>query len=201
MDLFKIVNRSKNKDNKAFQILFEMFYEEVYRVSYLITRSPSLAEDATQEAFLKAFERLDTLKEPRKFGAWVKAIATRSAVDILRQRKHMVTSQDISELSTDDYFPQVKLPMPETEAERRELRAKLLEAIDSLTPVHRQVVVLKYFLDFDNQAIAETLNLPLGTVKSRLHRALKILNCKLTEDENFPLHSKTIAQIQREGSL
>jgi RNA polymerase sigma-70 factor (ECF subfamily) len=201
MDLFKIVNRSKNKDNKAFQILFEMFYEEVYRVSYLITRSPSLAEDATQEAFLKAFERLDTLKEPRKFGAWVKAIATRSAVDILRQLKHMVTSQDISELSTDDYFPQVKLPMPETEAERRELRAKLLEAIDSLTPVHRQVVVLKYFLDFDNQAIAETLNLPLGTVKSRLHRALKILNCKLTEDENFPLHSKTIAQIQREGSL
>jgi RNA polymerase sigma factor (sigma-70 family) len=113
----------------------------------------------------------------------------------------MVTSQDISELSTEDYFSQVKLPMPETEAERRELRAKLLEAIDSLTPVHRQVVVLKYFLDFDNQAIAETLNLPLGTVKSRLHRALKILNCKLTKDENFPLHSKVIAQIQREGSL
>jgi RNA polymerase sigma-70 factor (ECF subfamily) len=187
MDLLKLVNKSKYKDNKAFQVLFELFYDEVYRIAYLITQSRTMSEDAVQEAFLKAFERLDTLKEPKKFVSWIKSITARCAIDILRQQKCLTVLDEFADYPNGDYISPAVLPQPETEAERRELKAKLREAIYSLNPIHRQVVVLKYYLGFDTREIARTLDLPPGTVKSRLHRALKILNLKISSDKNFPL--------------
>ena len=187
MDLLKPVNKSKYADNKAFHVLFELSYDEVYRTAYMITQSRTTAEDAVQEAYLKAFEHLDSLKEPKKFFSWIKSIAVRCAIDILRQQKRLTMLDNFSDNPSGDYVSPALLPQPETEAERLELKAKLREAIHSLNDIHRQVVVLKYYLGFDTQEIAQALDLPPGTVKSRLHRALKILNSKISDDKSFPL--------------
>ncbi|MDD4569376.1 MAG: sigma-70 family RNA polymerase sigma factor [Tepidanaerobacteraceae bacterium] len=183
MKLFAIVEQSKN-DSKAFQVLFELFYEDVYRTSYLITRDQPLAEDATQEAFLKAFQKLDTLRNPKKFGPWVRSIAARSAVDILRKRKHLTVIEDITEFPQDYYVHNISSSLPETEAEKNELHSNLNKAIHSLNPIHRQVVVMKYYLNLNTREIADNLSLPIGTVKSRLYRALKQLEISLQPQNN-----------------
>ena len=192
MKLFNMVERSKNKDGKAFQVLFELFYEDVYRTSYFITRDPSLAEDATQEAFCKAFQKLDTLRESKKFGPWVKSIAARSAVDILRQRQHLTVVEDITGFSQDDYINNIPQLLPENEVVKHELQAQIKEAIYALSPIHRQVIVMKYYLSLNTREIADTLNLPIGTVKSRLYRALRQLEISLQSENNY---------IGEEGSL
>lgn len=161
MKLFSMVERSRNQDSKAFQVLFELFYEDVYRTSYFITRDPSLAEDATQEAFCKAFQKLDTLRESKKFGPWVKSIAARSAVDILRQRQHLTVVEDITGFSQDDYINNIPQLLPENEVVKHELQAQIKEAIYALSPIHRQVIVMKYYLSLNTREIADTLNLPI----------------------------------------
>lgn len=200
MDLLKLVCQSKNKDNKAFQVLFELSYDEVYRTAYMITQSRTMSEDAVQEAFLKAFERLDTLKEPKKFVSWIKAITARRAIDMLRQQKRLTLLDDYADYPINDCISPALLPQPETEAERRELKAKLREVIRSLDAIHRQVIVLKYYLGFDTREIAQILDLPPGTVKSRLHRALKILNSKISSDKSFPLPAYN-TMIKKGGTL
>jgi RNA polymerase sigma-70 factor (ECF subfamily) len=192
MKLFSMVERSRNQDSKAFQVLFELFYEDVYRTSYFITRDPSLAEDATQEAFCKAFQKLDTLRESKKFGPWVKSIAARSAVDILRQRQHLTVVEDITGFSQDDYINNIPQLLPENEVVKHELQAQIKEAIYALSPIHRQVIVMKYYLSLNTREIADTLNLPIGTVKSRLDRALRQLEISLQSENNY---------IGEEGSL
>ncbi|HHY70281.1 MAG TPA: sigma-70 family RNA polymerase sigma factor [Thermoanaerobacterales bacterium] len=192
MKLFSMVERSRNQDSKAFQVLFELFYEDVYRTSYFITRDPSLAEDATQEAFCKAFQKLDTLRESKKFGPWVKSIAARSAVDILRQRQHLTVVEDITGFSQDDYINNIPQLLPENEVVKHELQAQIKEAIYALSPIHRQVIVMKYYLSLNTREIADTLNLPIGTVKSRLYRALRQLEISLQSENNY---------IGEEGSL
>ncbi|HHV56484.1 MAG TPA: sigma-70 family RNA polymerase sigma factor, partial [Firmicutes bacterium] len=74
---------SLENDAPALRVLFELFYEDAYRSAYMITRNQHQAEDVTQEAFLKAFNHFDTLAEPKKFGAWLKSIVVRTAIDLL----------------------------------------------------------------------------------------------------------------------
>lgn len=175
MDLLKIVQRSLKGEKKAFQVLFELFYKEAYHSAYLITRNREQAEDAAQEAFLKAFKRLDTLQEPKKFGAWIRSIAARSALDILRREKHLLSTDEPEHLGHDLPLFSSGFPLPELEAERSELRSRVREVIASLKPAHQHVLVLKFFHDLDDPEIAKLLDIPVGTVKSRTHRALQLV--------------------------
>ena len=84
------------------------------------------------------------------------------------------------------------LSLPETEAEVKELRLQLKKAIYSLNTIHRQVIIMKYYLNLDTREMSEVLDLPIGTIKSRLHRALKKLEKSL---------KPTYADIEKEGGL
>lgn len=197
---FSGLQKNKQQNIQAFHILFELFYQDAYRTAYLITKNPSSAEDAVQEAFVKAFSNLDTLKEPSKFGTWIKTITARCAIDTLREQKRLITVDEVMDIPANNFICSMTLPMPETEAERNEMKAKLLEVIDSMKTIYRQVIILKYYMDFDNQQISETLGIPLGTVKSRIYRALEILYSKIRSDKSFPL-PVNYSNIKREGSL
>ncbi|NLY49395.1 MAG: RNA polymerase sigma factor [Firmicutes bacterium] len=179
MDLSTVVSGSLQGNSTAFQVLFELFYEDVYRSAYMVTRNREQAEDATQEAFLKAFQRLDSLEEPKKFGAWVRAIVVRSAIDILRRNKGLVPAEEPEDFPQGMPVHLATLLLPEEELERAELRTKVREAIRALAPAQQQVVTLKYYHGLKDLEIAELLQVSVGTVKSRAHRALQTLERRL----------------------
>lgn len=185
MIFFKPAVDPSGGDTKAFEVLFQLFYERVYKASYMILKDVTLAEDAAQEAFLKAFKRLDTLKEPKKFGPWVESIATRCAIDILRERKAMVFVEEMSEEMRGDYKITSAPSLPDDELESRELNDRLKKAMDALSPIYRRVIVLKFFLSYDNDQIADALKIPVGTVKSRLNRAIQVLKRKITNHRDL----------------
>jgi len=175
MDLVEAVSRSRRGDREALQYLFTTFYAEVYRVAFLITRQAPLAEEATQEAFLKAFTRLASLRDPEKFPSWLRAIGARCALDVLRQERNCRPHAD----PTADCRP---FPLAAEAGERAETRALLRRAIEDLEPVYRQVIVLRFYCDLDLKEIAAAIGCPIGTVKSRLHRGLKALQLALGGD-------------------
>lgn len=176
MDLLEAVTRSRRGDQEALHYLFTNFYAEAYRATYLLTRNAELAEEATQEAFIKAFSRLGSLKEPQKFASWLRAIAGRCAIDVLRRERNYLPHGDPASLvspSPDGSAP--LFPSPERAVEGAEKRAVVRQALEALEPVHRQIVILRYYHDLSVKEIAAALDCPVGTVKSRLHRALKAL--------------------------
>lgn len=178
MEVTDMVKRSRAGDHKAFRMLFETYYPEAYRTAYLIVRDSQLAEDVVQEAFIKVFRRLETLKEPAKFSGWLHSIVSYCAVDVLNARQNCIlVADDIS--ATSDGVLTAGIPSPETETERAELRCLIAKALDGLEPIHRQVIVLRFFREMNEQEIAQAIGCPVGTVKSRLHRALKAIERKL----------------------
>ncbi len=166
---------------EAFKLYYLKYYQRVYATCLLILKNYALAEEATQEAFLKAYTKLSTLKDQEKFGAWVAAIATKLSIDIYNQNKKLSlfkeeeVRQQYTEIweTPDNYEPCHKYIEKETNQEIR-------KAIYGLTPVLKQMVILKYYWNLTDPEIAEMLNIPVGTVKSSLYRARKLLEKKLT---------------------
>jgi len=176
MDLLEAVTRARRRDQEALHFLFTAFYPEAYRAAYLLTRNAGLAEEATQEAFIKAFDRLGSLKEPQKFAAWLRAIAGRCAIDVLRREKNYLPHADPASLTLPGAWGHdPPFPSPEEVGEGAEKRAVVRQALAALEPAHRLVVILRYYHDLEVREIAAALGCPVGTVKSRLHRALKAL--------------------------
>ncbi|MCR4419851.1 MAG: sigma-70 family RNA polymerase sigma factor [Clostridia bacterium] len=177
MDLLEAVSRSREGDREAMHYLFRTFYNEVYRVAFLITRQAQLAEEATQESFIKAFTRLGGLKEAEKFPSWLRTIAARCALDVLRQERNYRPYADPTCLEdwNRDAAAGPRFLLPQEAGERAETRALVRQALAALEPAYRQVIVLRYYCELDLKEIAAALDCPLGTVKSRLHRGMKAL--------------------------
>jgi RNA polymerase sigma-70 factor (ECF subfamily) len=131
-----------------------------------------LAEDAAQEAFIKAWVNLDRFQPKSPFRNWVYRIATNAALDILRRQRGTVDIDDIPIASSHDG--------PENAAERRERDAIVQTAILNLSPASRVVLILREYEGLTYREISDTLKIPLGTVMSRLNYARNQLRLKLT---------------------
>jgi RNA polymerase sigma-70 factor (ECF subfamily) len=182
MDISEAVLRSREGDQEAWHQLFDAFYGEVYRAAYLLTRNAALAEEAAQETFVKAFAKLKSLREPKRFPSWLRTIAARCAIDLLRQEKGGYPSADATELAgRAGVEAGTAFQAPERAAEETELRALIRRALAELDPAHRQVIILRFYCDLELGEIAMVMRCPVGTVKSRLHRGLKVLEKLLLE--------------------
>lgn len=172
-----------------FKALYMKYYQRVFNTCYLILKNSALAEEATQEAFLKAYTHIQTLKDPEKFGAWVASIATKQAINIYNRNKKVFA---IGEQELNNYYVMVNKERiyanePCSEYLLKERAEEIREAIYCLTPILKQMVILKYYWALTDPEIAESLKLPLGTVKSSLFRARKLLFKKLAwyNKDNF----------------
>jgi len=170
-------------DRDTLEQLYHQHFAKTYRSAYMVTGNAQLAEDATQEAFLKAFSNFHTLKETTKFGSWISVIATNCAIDILRKNKRIILtdkeesySNSSSENSPQDYW------------EQQETYQEVRKALLSLEPEDREILVLKYFNELSIQEIAELVSLPSGTIKSRLFRAREKVRKLLQPKENKKRH-------------
>jgi RNA polymerase sigma-70 factor (ECF subfamily) len=137
--------------------LFREHWPRAYRAAHLVTGDAAAAEDIAQEAFLAAVRNLDRFDRRRPFGPWLHRIVVNRAIDWTRARKLR------AEVELGDYLPAA--PEPERDG-------TALARIAELPAEHRAVVVLRYVLEYTPGEIAELLDLPRGTVNSRLRRGL-----------------------------
>jgi RNA polymerase sigma-70 factor (ECF subfamily) len=156
---------------RAVEELFSRHWEDAYRTAYLITHDRAAAEDIAQEAFLAALRALPRFDRRRPLRPWLHRIVVNRAIDWSRARKlrHEVDAGAL---------PEPAAPADPGPSGLGELGA----ALAKLTPEHRAVVVMRYLLEFTPGEIAELLELPRGTVNSRLRRGLDALGAVLGEE-------------------
>jgi len=145
------------------EALFREHWSRAYRAAYLIVHDSAAAEDIAQEAFLAAVRALDRFDRRRPFGPWLHRIAVNRAIDWARAAKLRAEAE------------QHDVPAPE----RAEPDERMLPALAALDPDHRAVIVLRYLFEYTPGEIAELLDLPRGTVNSRLRRGLDKLKERL----------------------
>ena len=171
MDDTQLAAQVAQGDERAFHILYDRHASHVYALTMRMLRDPMLAEEATQDTFLKLWSRARLfLAERGSLLVWLLTIARRTALDRLRleaRRPTLSTSEDPEELW------QV-IPDSSTTPDESRWRSMHL-AVQSLSAEHRLVLELAYYQGLSQSEIAETLNWPLGTVKTRLRAAMKQL--------------------------
>src|SRR5215207_6466723 len=152
------------------EALFKAHWPRAYRAAYLVVHDAAAAEDIAQEAFLAAVRALDRFDRRRPFAPWMHRIVVNRAIDVARARALRC------EVSAPERAAEAAAP-----AAGEQLSDELLDALRELSPEHRAVVVLRYLLDCTPGEIARALELPRGTVNSRLRRALDRLGPLLEE--------------------
>lgn len=178
----ELVARAKQGDMAAFESLYDMHKGGVFRTVYAITGNQAIAEEILQEAYLRAYRRLDTIHEDAPLSPWLYRVAMNLAYDW--GRRHQRWQSVLEELL--DPLMRFVPPSPEREAEERELHALVHEAIEKLGFKHRAVLVLYYMHDFSVEEVADILDCPPGTVKSRLYYARKQLREELLASRRLP---------------
>jgi len=160
---------------RSVQQLVDDYYAALYRYAYRLAGAASEAEDLTQEAFCKAQLQLGQLRDPGRAKAWLFSILRNAYLHRARsQRQHRQVSLD----SVGDVAEPLPEPLPEVEPE------SLQRALDELPEVFRTPVILYYFEDFSYRDIAEQMDLPIGTVMSRLARAKAYLRSRLLQPQS-----------------
>ena len=159
----------------AFREIVRRYQRPVFGTIVRVVRDPGRAEELAQDTFVKAFRALDSYDQKRRFAAWLLTIAHHVAVDEVRQAHHDTVSLDDVNEEGSHQIPDAKGPTPAALAERTALASALHTAIGRLRPEYRQLVTLKYEQEFGYEEIADITGLPMGTLKSSLHRALKEL--------------------------
>ncbi len=155
----EVLERFRLGDEAAVKAVYDRFGGPVFALSMSILGDHGLAADATQQTFVKAWRAASTYDADRSFGPWIYAIARRTAIDLYRKRARVVVSDEVDVV----YLP-VGL---ETVWEVFEVRS----ALDRLPDEEREVVRMSHFDGLTHVEIAERLDIPVGTVKSRSHRA------------------------------
>jgi len=174
-----LVNRIRDGDLEALGELYERYKTQVYRTALAITRDKEAAEDILQEAFLRVYAHADRLDETVSLGPWLYRVTVNLAYSWVSRVKRWLHSLQ-------GMFGRWTLSVqwdPETTAEERERQQTLQQAIDALSPDHRVVIVLYYLEGLSLKEIAYVVNIPEGTVKSRLHYARESLRRIILEQE------------------
>ncbi len=159
MDVVDLVERAARGDRDAFDLLVSDAVDRLYAMARLILRDADLAEDAVQEALIHCWRELPRLRDPERFAAWLHRLLVNAATDQHRRRRRFQASIGLVRSSG------VERDFAIDVAVRDELRV----AFERLRVEHRAALVLHHYLGLSPTEIADTLGVPLGTAKSRLH--------------------------------
>jgi len=155
------------------------YYQLIYNLIFRMISRKEDVEDLTQEAFIKAFNSLHNFDRQFAFSTWLFKIATNNAIDYLRKKKLNTFSID-REIESEESDFKFEIPDNENKPDRviiEDERKKILdEAIESLPPKYKEVILLRHKMDKEYEEIAKELKLPLGTVKAHIFRGRELLN-------------------------
>lgn len=178
----ELVSRIREGDSEALVAFYDRYKKRLFRTALAITDDQGAAEEILQDCFLKAYRSLSRVDCSAPLGPWLHRIVVNLSYNwVVKRRPWFVSVEEMIDRLV--AAPQLS---PEHAYERKELHRRLHEAIKSLNIYHRLVVMLFYLQGFSLMEIAYILECPVGTVKSRLHHARKILKGKLAEEKAVP---------------
>ncbi len=161
----------------AFGFLIQKYQNRLYNGMVHLVRSEPEAEDIVQDAFILAMTRLESFKGNSQFYTWLYRIAYNTAITRMRRRKPTVSLENREDSLRFDLPDEG--PSPDDNINRQEQVEQLSKAMERLSDEHRSILILREMEELDYDAISEILNLPVGTVRSRLHRARLQLKTQL----------------------
>ena len=166
-------------DQIAFEYLFNRYRDAIRQLLVQRAGSESDADDLLQETFIKVYLHLDRYKKDYTFGQWLYTIARNTFIDFVRRRQ--------DDLSIDERFsaPPSSAPTPEESVIRLQQRAHIEHYLEALTPRYRRLIHMRFFEEYSYEEIAEKLQLPLGTVKTQIHRARERMCDLIRRGENM----------------
>jgi RNA polymerase sigma-70 factor (ECF subfamily) len=167
------IEQALQGDRTAFGHLVRAYERPVYNLTYRMLGDPAEAEDAAQETFLRAFNKLATYQPERKFVNWLLSIASHHCIDRLRRRNRA------PQLSLDGPMPPQWLtsdaPRPEQVVDKKQRREQVRQVLETLPADYRAAVVLRYWYGLSYREIATTMDTTESAIKSRLHRARRMM--------------------------
>ena len=196
------LRRAREGDPQAFASIVQAYQKPVYNLCYRTLGDPHEAEDATQEAFLRAYTNFHRYDPERRFLTWILSIASNHCIDRLRRRRQIWVSLDDADNSEGDESPLSErlaasdkgfaAESPQHRVERHETSEQIQRLLGRLTPEYRVPLILLYWYDLSYEEIAATLNLSVPAVKSRLHRGRHQMAELLTaESSSTPIPAST----------
>jgi RNA polymerase sigma-70 factor, ECF subfamily len=187
-----LVERAKQGDVVAFELLVEPYLEKLFKSIWKITRNREDAEDSLQETLLKAFTHLDQFRGASRFSTWLITIGVNQALMSLRTRRKNVISLEANEPSSatppSSYLPEPRLN-PEQQCRNTEWAELLDRVIDTLPPPFRTVFELRYVHELSNEQAAMALGISIAAVKTRALRARRHIGRRLGERWKRDRHS------------
>ncbi|WP_138188695.1 sigma-70 family RNA polymerase sigma factor [Paenibacillus alvei] len=170
----KLVHRARLGDHQAYITLFQQYEQQLYRTAFVYVNNQQDALDVIQETAYRSFKLIATLREPKYFKTWLIRICITCAIDYLRQRKkvvHLKPGHMEFAVCNEDYDVALSI--------------SLKQLIEQLDEDERSVILLRFYHDFTIKEIAEVLQIPLGTGKTILYRALHKLKKVIKEESVY----------------
>ncbi|NMH88573.1 RNA polymerase sigma factor [Flavivirga algicola] len=174
MEISEAIKRAKENDQKAFNYLLDLFWDDVYGFQLKRIQNENDAEDITIQTFSKAFDKIETFDDDFKFKTWLITISKNIHIDLLRKEKNSI-AQVISKNDGDVFQVLDESPSPEDKLITEQHLAKLLRDIKKLKPHYQEVINLRYFQELSYKEISKELDEPINNVKVKLLRAKKLL--------------------------
>lgn len=173
MKLDRLVKKAQKGNDKAYLLLFQQYEADIYRMAYVYVKNKEDALDLVQEVAYQSFKTISTLKKPEYFKTWLMKITINCALNLINKNKKIIPLNLDFEVLTG------------SEDEDIALTLSLHTVINTLKDDEKSVILLKYYDDCTLKEISEVLDIPLGTAKSILYRALDKLRQNLKEVGNY----------------
>lgn len=179
----ELFRRIQNKDDKALEQLYERYEKLLFSFSYRMTSNKFLAEEAVQDVFTKLWTKKAHYDDGKgKFSSWILTVTRHACIDLIRKQKEVPYEfEERDSLHAQD-------PTPEESIVWNECSEVIRECVQQLKQEQQEIIELFYFKSMSQSSIAESCNLPLGTVKGRVRLALKHLNQILSSRKEGGVH-------------
>lgn len=188
-----LIKRMTAGDDEAFARLVDLYKLRIYHFIYRKIPNKGDVEDLAQEVFFKVYKSIRKFDQKRSFSTWIFTIANNHCIDYLRKKRLQAVSLDVPLFPHSD-GKEIRLEIPDEEYEpeqvfeRTHAQEEVLKAIDSLPEQYSLVLKLRHLKGYTYEEIGAILDLPLGTIKSRIYRARKELKEMLFEKEGGEMH-------------
>jgi RNA polymerase sigma-70 factor, ECF subfamily len=179
----ELVRQARQGDRDAFDILLTDVVDHLYRIARLVLRDFDRAEDAVQEALVRCWRDLPSLREPDRFDAWLNRILMRAITDEARKKRGFVAN--VVQLKVEPAVADSSGALAD--------RDEIARVFERLSVEHRTIVVLHHYLGMTTDEAARTVGIPHGTAKSRLHYATEALRAALEADARGAAQGRALA--------